>query len=275
MISMPGVTLPQGVITDNGVGKAEMDRVQDTVGNERLALRHEFIDQPVQGGHVGVLFRYQDGDCSGFFRYPGAALMQAQQVIRARPGSAQQLFILQGIDADLVTRVMQGLDRLFQVRERRIRQAADVDYISAVTVIPCRTGKDFVHADLRGFHYLGKNAHAVVVQAGRCCLPAEKNGQVLDVHGAPLHRYAQRLAQRLQVTLAQSRDDDPVHTVNLMQPAPDHLCRHQRGDTDADLSCLPGKLGRLHVPKDAPQALLRKLAGEKENVLGHGLYSIS
>ena len=175
-------------------GEAEVDRVQDTVGDERFILLHEIIYQPVQGGHIGVLFRDQDGNCRGLIGDPGAAFMQAEQVIGARVCAAQQFLVVQGIDADRVTFPVQRLHGLFQVRERGIRQTAYVNHVGAVPLVPCGPGQDFIHADLRSLHDLRKNAHTVIVQADCLCLTPEKNRQVLDVHGAALHRHAQGLA---------------------------------------------------------------------------------
>ena len=195
--------------------------------------------------------------------------MQAQQVIGARFCAAQQLIVFQGIDTDLVTGAMQGLHGLFQVRERRIRQAADVNHVGPVSFISRGLSQDSVNTDLRRFHYLRENADTVFIQADRRRCASEKYGQVLNVHSAPLHRHAQRLAQGVQVTLAQPRNNDSVHSVKLMQPATNHLCRHQCGDTYADFSYLISKLHRLHSLQDTPQALFRKFAGQKEDVLGH------
>ena len=106
MIFNVGIFFPQGVIADNGSGKSEVDRVQDTIGNKRLILRLEAVYQPVQRSHVSVLLRDQDGDGGRFLRYPGTAFMQTQQVIGARFCAAQQLILFQGIDTDRITGVM-------------------------------------------------------------------------------------------------------------------------------------------------------------------------
>ena len=55
---------------------------------------------------------------------------------------------------------------------------------------------------------------------------SEKNRQILYIHSAAPDRYTQFLTQCIQVTPAQTRNNDSVYPVKVIQPSFNHLCSH-------------------------------------------------
>ncbi len=133
-----GITPAQGAVADDGVGKTEVNGIEDAVGDEFPALRRTGVDGAVQRVEVSVRLRDQHRRGRHLFGDPERAFLKAQQVIGIGPAAAQEFVVFKRIDADPVAFLMQGTDRFLQVREGGVRQAAEVDDIRAVVPVLLR-----------------------------------------------------------------------------------------------------------------------------------------
>ena len=148
---------PQGAIAHEGIGEAEVYGLQDAVGDAGPARRAKALDQAAQGRHLAAPLRHQHRHGGAFFSDPGAALLQAQQIIGAGSPAPQQLLFFHGIHADSEARLPQGRHGLLQVRKRGVRQAPQVDHIGAVGLVAGGPGQDRVNADPGRIDDLGEN----------------------------------------------------------------------------------------------------------------------
>ena len=132
MIGASGQRASQGVIADDRIGEAEVDRIEDRIGEEAPAASLERGDGALERREVLRLARDQDRRRGHLVGDPQRVLAQAEEIVGARPARAHQLVGVEGVRADLEAERSQVDDRLLQVRKRRRRQAAEVDHVGAV-----------------------------------------------------------------------------------------------------------------------------------------------
>ena len=158
-------------------------------------------------------------------------------------------------------------DRLGQVREGRLRKAAEVDDVGAAGGELAGADLDARDGKLRRLHDLGEDQGVVARQvAGRRAL-AEELRQVYQLLRAAHHRHAEARAERLEIAAAAAGHQDAVRTHRIGQPPFDHVRRHQRRHAHAELVHAPGERSRGHGFEHPRQALLGELSGQEQQVL--------
>ncbi len=264
-----GIAAAGFVVACQRVGKAEMDGVEDGIDDEFAAFRPHPGDGPVQRVQIAMFGGNQDRRGGHRVGDPQRVFVQAQQEIRPGLAAAQQIPVFQGIHADLEAFRLQRGDGLLHVVKRRGRQTAQVDHVRAVAPVVAGLAQDRVHRHARSLGDFGEDAQVIAVQRRLFGLFAEELRQVAQFFRAALDAYAQIRRQLLQITPAAPRHQHPVRAEKIFQPPPDHVRRHQRRHRQAQLVDGVAEF-RGHVGEDLPQLLLCQLAGQKQDVFGHG-----
>ena len=180
----------------------------------------------------------------------------------------KQLIGIGGIDARLVALLLQRPHRLFQMREGRIRQAAEIDDIGAFAHIILGALDDRIDGHGRGIDDLGKDLDIVFGHVRSLAGAAEKAGDVLQLVGAAHEGHAEALAQAVEIGAAAAGQHDLVRLDRLRQPPRDDLFGHQRGNLHADIEHLPGE-ARLHAFEHGLEPRPREVSGEEEDAFSH------
>ena len=94
------------------------------------------------------------------------------------------------------------------MRERRLRQAAQIDHIRARALLRLSAFENHGQADDWGIDDLGENAHVVTAQIDGCGLAAKKARQILDLIRPAHKRHAEVRAQRREVAATAPRHHD-------------------------------------------------------------------
>ena len=180
-------------------------------------------------------------------------LVEAQQKIGAGLAAAQQLVGVGGIDADLVALLLQRGDGLLEMRERRVRQATEIDHIGAALGIVLRALDDGLDRERGGIDDLGEDLDVVFGHVGGLARPAEILRDVLELVGPAQERHAETLAQAGKIGAAAAGQHDLVGLDRLRQAARDDVLGHQGRDLDADIQHLPVE-ARLACRRARPRA---------------------
>ena len=138
------------------------------------------------------------------------------------------------VHADAESRGFQLPDRILEMRERRIRQAAEVDHVGAR--LPHRVGarQDGIDRKRRCIDDLGEDADVVARQVEAAAL-AEIARQVLEFVRPALERHAELGREAVEIGAAAARHQDPARVDRPRQAAGDDGLGHQRRDLHADV----------------------------------------
>ena len=166
----------------------------------------------------------------------------------------------------------QRRDRLLQMREGRVGQAAEIDHIRSGGAVLVGAGEDLVQRQGRRLDDLGEDAHVVAAQIDRTAGAAEMARQVLQIVRPALEGRAELGRERRQIHPRPPGEEDSRGTGQRPQPPAHDLGGHQRGDLDADGPHLPIEVVRSHALQRALEPPLGKAAGQEEDALGHGRY---
>ena len=200
-----GQAAAQLVIAHDRGREAEMDRVEDRVGEERPARPQQPFAGLAQAVQLAVAGRDQHRHGIGLEGEVERVLVQAEQEVGPGPRTPPQLRLIAGIDADQPALRLERLHGLFQMRKRRIGQAAQVDHVRTLGA-QCRgAGHDLLDPERRRLDDLGEDAAVVAGEVAPAGLAAEELGQVLELLRAQPHRHAQLRPERVEVALAAAR----------------------------------------------------------------------
>ncbi len=122
---------PQLAVASDRVGEAEMDRVENGVGQVGAAFLLHLLDRAQQRAQAARPGGNQHRSGADLVRDPQGLGFQAQQKIGAGLAPAQQLVLVHRVHADPIAGGVQRAHCLFQVRKRRLRQAAQVYHVGA------------------------------------------------------------------------------------------------------------------------------------------------
>ena len=226
--------------------EAEIDRIEDGVGEIGAALFVERVHGAIERGHVAMILGDQHRRRGHLIGDMQRLLVEAEQIVGARLASAQQLVRVRGIDARRVAVLLECANRLLEMGKGRVGQAAEIDHIGALVRIILGPLQDLLDGHGRGVDDLGENLDVVFGHVRRLARAAEIDGNVLDLVRAAQHRHAIVRAQAIEVGAAAAGQHDLVGLDRLRQPPQDDLFGHQRRNLHPDVEHLPVEAG-LHA----------------------------
>ncbi len=109
-------------------------------------------------------------------------LVETEQIIRARLAAAQQLIVVEGIDAHFVTLLLQRPDGVLEMREFGIGKAADIDDVGALPAIVLRALDDRFDWQRRCVDDLGEDLNVIFGHIDGFGRAAENTAECLSVH---------------------------------------------------------------------------------------------
>jgi hypothetical protein len=257
------------VAQDRG-GEAEGNGIEDRIEDEGPAAALEPLDGAENRIEVAGLrgddHRHRrrllgEGEC---------LLAEAQKEIGAATAAAPQLLGVGGIDADLETRFVQRGDRLFHLRERRCREAAEIDHIGTVGGKAPRFLQDRLDRERRRFDDLGEDANRARREIDTFSGLSEMLRQIVEIDGAALDRHAQDRAKLAEIAAAMSGHDDAVRPHCIGETAADEIGGHERRDLQADVPDGPGEVEVVKGAQHLAQPLLGEVTRQEKCVARHG-----
>ena len=172
-------------------------------------------------------------------------------------------------DADLQAFPFQDSDRVFKMRERRVRQATEIDHIGALAAQRPRPRQKRLDGQRRGVDDLGEDADIVVREIGRRAAPPKIGRQIADFVGSAHDRNAKLTGQRIEIAAKAPRQDHAIDAQGARQAAQQDRLGHQGGDLDADVADLPDE-GRLAKrTQQSVKARKGEMAGDEKKALAH------
>ena len=105
------------------------------------------------------------------------ASLRLKHEIGAGAVAAPELAGIGAVDADEEAQRLHRRDRVFQMREGRRRQAAEIDHLGAVGGKRPGARQDAIDRELRRVDDLGEDAHLMGVEIDRFAGAAEEGGQ--------------------------------------------------------------------------------------------------
>jgi hypothetical protein len=100
--------------------------------------------------------------------------------------------------------------RGFELGKGRIRQAAEIDDISAVPPVKGRALEDRFHGEARRLDDLGANPHVLSREVGWRALAPEELGEILKILRPPLHRSAVVAGQGVEIAAKATGQQHPI-----------------------------------------------------------------
>ena len=191
--------------------------------------------------------------------------------MRAGAAAALKLVHGAGIDADRQSRGLELPNGILEMRERRIRETAEIDHVGAGLAHLGRTAEDRVDRQGRCFDDLRKDAYVVPRQIGAVPAFAEIRWEILQFLGAALERHAEFGTQAREVRPAPAGQQDAAGVDWAWQPPGDDRFRHQRGDLHADVEDRPVEPRVGKSRKHFLEPRTREVAREEQDSLRHRL----
>ncbi len=229
---------PELSIAKERGGEAEMDGIEDRIGEIAEPPRLGGIDRPQQRIEVAGNCRDEDRHGAALVGYRKRRFRQAEQKVRAGPVAAPELVRIGGVHADPKTLELQRANRFFEMRERRIGQAAEIDHVGAGRSETPGLLNDRRYADLGRLDDLGKDADVGARQIGRRAAAAEEGRQIGDLVGAAHERHAEFGGKPVEVGAAAAGHHDPIRRHRARHAAADDGLGHQRRHLHADVEDL-------------------------------------
>lgn len=239
-----------------------MNRIEEGIDQERAATRAACGDSAVQRIQITVRCGNQYGNRGNLFDYANGGLMQTQQIICAGSSATQEIIGFQGIDANGKTLFLQSSNHLFEVRERGIRQAPDVDDVRAIPSIVLRLANNAIHAEFWRISNLGENADIVVGQVADPGFPSEEFGEITKLIGTAFERDTETFRQGRKITATTPRNQHPARAKRILEPSSNHVGRHECGNAESELVNRVGEI-RLNFFQDLPELTLCELSSQE------------
>ncbi len=213
--------------------------------------------------------RHQHGSRAGVGRDIERRLVEAEQELRAGARPDAQLVGIGRVDAGGDTLRGQRAYRVGEMRERRVRQAAEIDDVGAGRTHRARARQNIVDPEHRRFDNLGEDADIAARQIEPATAFAEISRQIVQFLRPALERHAEFNAQARKIGAATARYDDTRRLDRTRQPARDDRLRHQGRNLDADIDHRPAELGLAHAGEHLFEARLRQVSGQEGDALAH------
>ena len=196
-------------------------------------------------------------------------LVEAEEIVGARASAAFEISQIARIDADREALRLERLDRLFEVRKWRVRQAAEVDHVGTRSPhCPCAI-EDRLDGAVGSVDDLREDPRIMLRKIGPSSPAPEIGRDVHDLVGAALEGHTELRREAIEVGAHPSGQDHPVGRDRSRQPAADDLLRHQRRHLDADIRDLPIKSLPTELVHHLLQPRLGEMAGQEEYALSH------
>ena len=261
------MTLAQALVAAQRGEQAEGDGVEDGVGEEGPAQALHVQDGCVERGLVGRFARDQHRGGGDLVGDPQAVGGQAQQEVGAGAPAAQQLLRIERIHRHHQALGLERADAVFQVREGRRRQAADVDHVGAAGAQLAGAGEHGGDVQARRIDDLGEDPRLVARQVDRHSGAVEVARQILEFFRSALDRHAVVGGERVEVAAAAPGHHHAVEAVHgrRLEPAVDHVGRHQPGHLQAELAHRPLEGRRLHAGEHLLEVVLRQAPSQEED----------
>ena len=152
----------------------------------------------IKRGEIAVLGRNQHRSRAGLFGDREIALGEAEEIIRAGGSAATQLVRVGRIDADSQSPRLQFSHRVFEMGERGVRQASEIDDVGALDAQEFGAGENRFEAQLRRIDDLGEDFQRMARQIERRAGLAKKRRQVFQFIGAALEGTPNSCAKRVR-----------------------------------------------------------------------------
>ncbi len=247
-----------------------MDRVEDRVEDRRDPPPVRCLGDAQQRREVARLGRNEDRRCGGVGCEIERVLGQAEHEVGSRPRAARELVGRSRVHADAEPGRFQLPDRILEMPERRIRQAAEIDHVGARLPHRASAGQDGIDRERRCIDDLGEDADVVARQVEAAAL-AEIGRQVLELVRTALERQAERGGQMVEVGTAPPRHEDAIRRHGPRQASRDDGFGHQRGDLHADVEDGPVEAGIAQARQDLLEAGSRQMPRQEQDMLTHAL----
>ena len=249
----------------------EMDRIEDRVEDRRNPAFVGGLGRPQQRRQVAVAGRNEHGRCAAVARNVERVFGEAQQERGARLGGAAQFLGRGRVDADRQAGSLELANGVFEMRERRVRQTAEIDHVGARRPHGGGARENGIDGQGRRIDDLGEYAHVLTGEIETAAVLSEVCRQVLQFLRPALEPDAEVGAQAVEIGAAAAGHQDPIGLHRTRHAARDDRLGHERSDLDADIEDRPFEPGVLDAGQNLLEPRPGEMTGEKEDALSHAL----
>ncbi len=174
--------------------EAEIDGVEHGIDEIGPALGVERVHGAIERSHVAMLLRDEHRDGRDLIGDGEGRFVEAQKKIGAGLAAAPELVRVGGIDADLQARVLERLDRVFEMGKRRIGKAAEIDHVRPRIRVAACAREDRLDGKRGRIDDLGEDLDVIFAHVGGFPRAAEIDRDVLELVRSAQEGHAEALA---------------------------------------------------------------------------------